>query len=130
MLRPMSHIKQQELALGVQKASALFEARLRQLEAVKDQEIATLRERATSALRKADEQRALEVQGLLRQLEQERAARDASQYHIESLQRMVEELRQEALDRPSEAEAHRLREQLRQLREQQPARMTQPHRRA
>ncbi|CAE7025710.1 yqkD [Symbiodinium sp. CCMP2456] len=118
MLHPMSHSKQQDLALGLQKASALFEARLRQMEAAKDQELATLRERASAALRKVEEQRALEVQGLARQLEQERAARDAAQYHIESLQRMVEELRQEALDRPSEAEAFRLREQSRQLREQ------------
>ncbi|CAE7884754.1 yqkD, partial [Symbiodinium necroappetens] len=74
-----------DLALGLQKASAVFEARLRQMEAAKDQELATLRERASAALRKVEEQRALEVQGLARQLEEERAARDAAQYHIESL---------------------------------------------
>eukprot|EP00931_Biecheleriopsis_adriatica_P091833 TRINITY_DN65704_c0_g1_i1.p1 TRINITY_DN65704_c0_g1~~TRINITY_DN65704_c0_g1_i1.p1 ORF type:complete len:326 (+),score=89.23 TRINITY_DN65704_c0_g1_i1:52-1029(+) len=116
MFNAMNQSKQ-DLQLGLQRATAAFEARFAQLEAAKNRELQTLRQRAELALREADERHRLEMQRLVKELEAERASRNAERYHIESLQENLRHLRAEA-DAGRSTEVTRLRENSRHVRDQ------------
>lgn len=118
MFHSMNQSKQ-DLQVGLQRASAVAEARLAQLEQAKNRELQWLRSRADQALQEAEDRHRRELQQLARELEAERTRSNAERYRCENLQASLSQLRQEQPRVPQgEAEVRRLRETTRHLRQQ------------
>lgn len=119
MFHAMNQSKQ-DLQVGLQRQSALAEARMAQLEQAKNRELQWLRSRAEQALQEAEERHRRELQQLARELEAERTRSNAERYRCESLQASLAQLRQEQMRAPpgADVEVRRLRETTRHLREQ------------
>ncbi|CAJ1441669.1 unnamed protein product [Effrenium voratum] len=107
MLQSMGRRAELQQQLGA--VAEECQARLRQVEQAKDQELQLLRQRCQEALETQERRFLAEVSDLRRQLEDERSTRSAERYHVEALQRSLKHLREEAEGRPTEEELARLR---------------------